>query len=970
MLDEVIDRINRPQGQEHSVRLELWKWEDAVPQIGPQAQDVIDAQTPSYDIYLGIMAYRFGTQTGEYGSGTEKEFEDAVKQWGKVGKPWILFYFNEAAVNPTTLDLEQYAKVNKFREQIQKQGLYANYDGIRGAATAFFEQVELHLRGVIPHILQLSTAAAKPKSKATPVGKKQPAKPTIPQAYLDWLQRQCADIDLLGLEIKEGRSLKLNHVYVPVTTQAHTDVETDAEVERELRTESEKPQLLLDLLNKRSLYVSGDPGSGKSTFCRWAAWLACVGSIPDRVPPEPEDYTESVPDSFQGRLPLLVRLREFWEHLPHDPGDRLSLDRFEEALSSWLHKTNPTGLSWPNVLGHLQQGTALLILDGVDEVPVSANNEAKTWNPRSLLISGLTEAISTWGKTGNRILLTSRPYGLGDVDRQRLQLPHAPLQPLARPLQDLLVRRWFGILREDEGEKLAKDMFHDIRGRADVDELSANPMLLTAMCIIYNEGKRLPEDRCDLYAKIVEYVLYGRFKVPTEREMVHKELCVVAHAMHAGISDKRTTPQAQVKYDEIDRALEAYREQRRYTQSGFEDLQGRREQLLSQTGLLVPRGDDEAEFYHLSIQEFLAAQWLWAVSSDRLSEVIVQRAEVPEWRNTLAFLFGTQLSKVAVPDPSIRLLEKLIEETRSHQLGVQIVLGDCLQILRGKKIRLRQEQEDKYRQMCVTAIENEVALRERNLLGLALGHVGDPRIVTDLRDYENDQAWVKVPVGNYRVGDNDKSSYRYLEPLDEQEFLVKKPCCMTRFPVTNCQYELFLKEDGYQQQEFWSDEGWIWCERNNATEPEFWRNAKWNAPNQPVVTVTFWEAEAFCKWANGELPSEKQWEAAARGPEGREYPWGNEWEDGICNSSNAELGVTSPVGLFPRSRSLEFGFEDMAGNVWEWCRDKYSKESNRRVLRGGSFNYDTDGCRSAVRSYWLPGNHFSFIGFRVSRTYP
>ncbi len=73
----------------------MWKWENhAIPQIGPRPQAVVDAQTPAdYDIYLGLLAYHFGTPTGRYGSGTEKEFRDALKRWGQTGKPWMLFYF-------------------------------------------------------------------------------------------------------------------------------------------------------------------------------------------------------------------------------------------------------------------------------------------------------------------------------------------------------------------------------------------------------------------------------------------------------------------------------------------------------------------------------------------------------------------------------------------------------------------------------------------------------------------------------------------------------------------------------------------------------------------------------------------------------------------------------------------------------------------------------------------------------------
>lgn len=97
VLDEVVDRINRTDGRTVGVRLELWTWErDVVPQVGPKPQAVIDAQMPGYDVYLGILAHRFGTKTGRYGSGTEKEFRDALKRWESTGAPWILFYFSDA----------------------------------------------------------------------------------------------------------------------------------------------------------------------------------------------------------------------------------------------------------------------------------------------------------------------------------------------------------------------------------------------------------------------------------------------------------------------------------------------------------------------------------------------------------------------------------------------------------------------------------------------------------------------------------------------------------------------------------------------------------------------------------------------------------------------------------------------------------------------------------------------------------
>ena len=130
-----------------------------------------------------------------------------------------------------------------------------------------------------------------------------------------------------------------------------------------------------------------------------------------------------------------------------------------------------------------------------------------------------------------------------------------------------------------------------------------------------------------------------------------------------------------------------------------------------------------------------------------------------------------------------------------------------------------------------------------------------------------------------------------------------------------------------------------------------------------ILGVSFWEAEAFCAWAGGRLPTEGEWEAAARGPKGLSYPWGDAWQDGICNTSEAELGVTSPVGLFPRARQADRAIDDLAGNVWEWCASLYGKDS--RVLRGGTWGYSQNGARSADRYSNYPYDRNYYLGFRV-----
>ena len=796
----------------------------------------------------------------------------------------------------------------------------------------------------------------------------------IPPQYFEWLQSECGGIDLLGMQVKDGRAVRISNVYVPLTTAA-SDRQGKEKRSHSIReeldsTDREMPQLLLELLDRNSLYVSGAAGSGKSTFCRWVACLACADSVPShQVCPDEDHLAEPYPESFRGRLPLLVRLRDFWDVLPKTPGRQdLSAAELSDALADWFGQRKPGGLEALHAKAHLKNGSALLILDGVDEVPITVGEGRGQARPRAMLLSGLSAAMAAWTDQGNRVLVTSRPYGLTETETKRLGLKQASINDLDAELQQLLIRRWFHCLMEnaEEAEATAEGMWQHVRALQGIAELASNPLLLTAMCIIYHEGKRLPQDRHDLYDRIVKTVLYGRYPSdPVEIDLVRNRLAVVAYGMHTGegLGEQRTEPQAELTVSEIDQIIQVYQDQKSWTETGYKGAIEAREQLLTRTGLLLPRGERQAGFYHLTLQDFLAAQRLLDLHEETLLEVFRERGAVAEWRSTLSFVCGAQLAKHSSPHRTITLLSRLVESLHQDDLRLGVVLGDCLQLLLKRGVRLKDEAVNIFRDFCVSAINREVVLQERFQLAIALGRVGDPRIETDIR---NPAAYVEVPAGTYRVG-GDPETY---ETLDETTFEVRKPFLLSRYPVTNAQYALFIEECGYGQRKWWSDAGWKWREQEDVKEPEYWHDATWNSPNKPVVGVSYWEAEAFAKWAEGFLPSEQQWEAAARGPEGLEYPWGNKWEDGICNNVQAGLGGTSPVGLFPRSRSRDLELEDMAGNVSEWCDSDYQEGSEGRVLRGGSFVDAARVARSANRGGYHPTVRSDVVGFRSARTYP
>ena len=367
-------------------------------------------------------------------------------------------------------------------------------------------------------------------------------------------------------------------------------------------------------------------------------------------------------------------------------------------------------------------------------------------------------------------------------------------------------------------------------------------------------------------------------------------------------------------------------------------------------------------FFHLSFQEFLAAERFGRKldGTAQFVDTIVERSSSANWRPTLRFLFARRIAERGIEDGGLPLLAKLLSRISPANIrqttGLASVIVDGLEMLLDRGTVLQPDIREPMIQICLAAINQEIDNRPRFELALMLGRIGDPRVPESLDDPD---AWVTVPAGSYIYGP------------DNQKIRIKQSFELSKFPVTNAQFALFV-QDGYQNESLWHPAGWKWRTSNNATQPAHWDKSKWNGATCPVVGVSWWEADAFCRWAGVRLPAEREWEAAARGPKGLVYPWDNKWKDGICNTSETALERTSPVGIFPQSGSF-CGAHDMAGNVWEWCVDLYDptkqKDHNAgRVLCGGSWINDAVNCRSSIRFDDPPDGRSVNVGFRVART--
>jgi gamma-glutamyl hercynylcysteine S-oxide synthase len=250
-----------------------------------------------------------------------------------------------------------------------------------------------------------------------------------------------------------------------------------------------------------------------------------------------------------------------------------------------------------------------------------------------------------------------------------------------------------------------------------------------------------------------------------------------------------------------------------------------------------------------------------------------------------------------------------------------------------------------------------------------------------------------VPGGHYLLGaepceifvfDNEKWGHAH----------KVQPFAISRTPVTNTQFAAFVDDRGYHREELWSGEGWQWRNRACAPAPVYWiaDGSRWLvrhfdqtvplAPDLPVIHVNWYEAEAYCRWANRRLPTEAEWELAASGFQRKSrFPWGDEAPVAEKANLDGRTGGCIPVGALPGGDSI-FGCRQMIGNVWEWTAtdfrpypgftvDPYKEYSepwfgsDRKVLRGGCWATRSRLIRNTWRNYFTKERRDIFAGFRT-----
>ncbi|MEQ1501707.1 MAG: SUMF1/EgtB/PvdO family nonheme iron enzyme [Myxococcota bacterium] len=231
--------------------------------------------------------------------------------------------------------------------------------------------------------------------------------------------------------------------------------------------------------------------------------------------------------------------------------------------------------------------------------------------------------------------------------------------------------------------------------------------------------------------------------------------------------------------------------------------------------------------------------------------------------------------------------------------------------------------------------------RQRLELGEVLGLLGDPR----LRRPADEGYWVRI---SSDLG----------------------PIVIGRFPVTNAEYRAWVDSGAYRDRSAWTDDGWTWLDGAKGDADGPWSihaqdvaSRPFVVPNQPVVGVTFWEAQAYAAAHGARLPRSDERVWACRGRERRPYPWGSPFGEGNANTREEVLGRPCAVGLYLRDRTPD-GVADLAGNVAEWMADEVG---DQRLIHPGAWDQPSMAAWAKALALYPPDARWAGLGFRLAR---
>ena len=837
--------------------------------------------------------------------------------------------------------------------------------------------------------------------------------------YARWVRQGYSHLDMAGVGGGQLR-LPLNDIFVPLRLSSRGagagagdgQPSDDPRGSWDLHRMEERVQRNIALeeafrsaLPARHLFILGDPGAGKTTALK--KLMGSTISQGQAIAPDigrPDGQPASSP--FDGRplglspatVPVLIRLRSLGPGHLHNP--------LADIIDAHLAAIGDPRLG-PG-LGHWlwQRGELLLLLDGLDEVADPERRADVCKYLREQL-----EGAHARGKTGIRAAISCRYAGLTGRVGFGDGVAKLDIHPLDDDQIERLTSRWFAAAEAAVAEAMGTDRQEAFeqglrrgRGLAEtlrndkelsarrIKELVANPLLLTLLCVAVFHGQVIPRRRVEFFRDCLSTLVTSWRKKPyLSLDDALSLLEPLAWQLHVqrrkDLFDHELRELLQPEVDRLERELG-----RRLSFGRVVDW------LQRDTGVLVKLSGREYGLMHLALQEYLCARHAVRQSRTSLSTLIECFGD-PWWREVLLLfvassehaLFADLIRPVIATRKLIAheaLLRECLEEAHAPHIAPLAELLESGEESAERQIvvmRLLQSRgDDRIRHAAAQIAARAGAASDlRTMAEHLAGKELLARLALAGQPFQEGTTGIRflwIPGGRFRMG-----LEKALEPWERFDraampahWVEVSPFWLSETPVTNRQYEQFLQATG-------------------RTEPMYWRDRRFNGPEQPVVGVTWRDARAFCAWLSGlltrriDLPTEAQWELAARGTDNRIYPWGDrEPDDSLADfGQDYETGQPRPVGSFPGGAG-PFGTLDQAGSVWEWCLDvwdakAYERRSGTtrdpregdprspgrpgrpgRACRGGAWYYSAQGLRAGFRFRYMAGWADGVLGFRVA----
>lgn len=510
-------------------------------------------------------------------------------------------------------------------------------------------------------------------------------------------------------------------------------------------------------------------------------------------------------------------------------------------------------------------------------------------------------------------------------------------------------------------------------------QLCRNPYMLKLIAQVYvssiREGHPMPNSQGQVFHRVItglirnELARYKPLEGHSLEAIIMQALQTLAFTMQAHQQTRQTETEISRK-DALAALVKVGLEQPEYLID------------LANSAQVLVCDEQKIRFAHQLMQEYFASMTLVAALQDTEPELYWPKErwwEPGRLDETALILLGWYQDWISV----VRWIAKA-----NPELAIEGMI---------RNDRTATDLDSETREFIKNAIQQKIveaqSKRERAAAYRALGWFGDRRPGVGVRqDRIPDIVWSDpiLPSEFLMGGDPDA-----LNSWEGMNLSLDYAYYMAKYPITVQQYKCFIDDDGYTEKwrKCWTALGWKWRSKGNKNQPYAWNNAKWTAPNHPVIGVTWYEAYAFASWLHFKLleshhlpddklvvrlPTEAEWEKAARGVGGNVYPWGIHFNPDYANvkEGNDYIGRTSAVGLFGNQAASPYKVEDLCGNVWEWCLsewiEKYEADEPVRLdvetprsSRGGSWYHNAKNARSASRFWYRLGVADFCWGFRV-----